>query len=250
MNKPKIKIISLHANSGAGKDYITSCMNYLAINPKDLDISKISKEKLEYLHNVSNSDIQTETGIDWNRGDLMVFRFSTPLRSIVQAVAGTDFTMNDMDKQSTKLYHPKHLKHGESIRDLHLLLSDAVKNAIGMPDIFSVLLKHRVLDLVGHIISSGTYWKEFTIIILDTRYPEELKVLDDLSEELDKMECDYSINSIYITSDSINKINHSSEQNLYEQFPEKFNIVFHNDKTRTTRETLKAVKTEIVDKLK
>lgn len=241
----KINLISINAKSGAGKDYVVSVLNFIRKSYKE-NIQFIIKNpedfetKLNLLNRVSSSDIKSSYGIDWGRPNVIIERFSTPLRNIVQAVAGTNFTPDEMDSQEVKLYTPEHLG-GTTMRDLHLLLSDAVKDNLACPDIFSILLKQRVLKNV----SNHNFEEELDIILLDVRYPFELEISDQLKTELTELGYLVETTNIHITSEKYNEINHSSEQDLYGANKDKFDIVFKNDKNRTTVQTLESILWEV-----
>lgn len=283
MTNPKLKIniLALNAKSGAGKDYIVSNFNFInqvesnfyntiwvqgksyipdhirELTSLGIDSIINNPEKNEFilkkLHEVSSSEISTDVGISWLRSDLSIHRFSTPLRAIVQAVGGTDFTPEEMDSQETKKYRPDHLGEKFDYRDLHLLLSDAVKTAIQRPDIFSVLLELRVIKKIKELYQlippvAVTPTQKYTIIVLDMRYPEELGAVNNIRDEFQfNDDIEINLKKVHIKSESFNAINHSSEQDLFGQLPHEFDKAIQNDKNRTTAETLAFVKKELYE---
>lgn len=233
--KRKINLIILNAQSGAGKDYVVSlysrvkkALMFMSYDEELFDewIDRISEATQQRIHEVSSSDIPTVTPINWDCPNIDIFRFSTPLRNIVQSVAGTDFSMDEMDMQSTKKHVPEVLKNGQSIRDLHLVLSDAVKQALDQETIFSDLLVQKVRNRVAEIKESDYEDGSHDIIIQDARYLFEVETMLALGKEL-------GINTVCINihSNTKNVINHSSEVDLYKSHPHLFTGRYYNDKT-------------------
>lgn len=254
----KINILVLNAKSGAGKDYVVSLFNYLQLVFSGCSVEQITEEideledfELKEIHEVSSSDVQTEKGIDWNRNNIRILRFSEPLRRIVQACAGTDFSMEEMDMQSTKKFKPEVLSEDLDIRDMHLILSDAVKQALKQDTIFSDLLLNKLRNLLDYMILKGS---SGDIIIQDARYLMEIipiitLVYDTLPENYREVINLKVINIVTADENDINKINHSSENDIYATHPHLFDFQFVNDKKLGVRGSLHNVLTNFIGKI-
>lgn len=249
MKKKKVNIYAINAKSGAGKDYVVSLINYI-VNyvTSDNCIRNMGDNLFNYIRDVSDSNTYTLTGIDWGRSDLKIQRYSTPLRNIVQSIANTSFNMVQMDMQEVKKYQPSHLPKGMDLRKLHMLLADAIKDKLQIPDIFSILLNDRIDN---DLINLSKKNDEFDIIIQDLREQDELDTLLPYIDKLKKSSLyDVNFKLIHITADEFNAINHKSEQDLYGNNKDIFDIVYHNDKTLSMIDTLLSVNNGIVKKLK
>lgn len=237
----KVNFIALNAQSGAGKDYTLALFNWIRSQQK---YRMTNDEILGYIYDLSDDELERIHDVASGNGDMTfgndveTYRFSTPLRQIVQAVAGTNFTAAQMDLQETKKHVSPILKGGQTFRDLHLILSDAVKQALGQETIFADILFGKVRATIEKLSVIDRQTKQVDVVVQDARYLFEVEGVVELGKQLQAEGHDVNFKLVNIISNTKNEINHSSEVDLWATHKHLFDHQFYNDKSLSTRQSL------------